>query len=142
MPALMPAPVPAASNTATSLIPLDGAKLETHVLDCHSPIAVATSPSGRRGPAVDRPPETSGPGKAPTSARWTARVPRRARERAIRPGQRGRGNDKVTTVYLGEGPPEKYQTTGRIDATDLYTGQPKTDMNVIMCTHIQVVYGG
>jgi hypothetical protein len=28
------------------------------------------------------------------------------------------GNDEITTVYFGEGPPDKYQTTGRIDSTD------------------------
>ena len=43
---------------------------------------------------------------------------------------------------MGDGAPDKYQTTGRIDATDWRTGQPRTDVNVIMCTHIQVVYGG
>ena len=52
------------------------------------------------------------------------------------------GSDEITTVYFGEGPPDKYQTTGRIDSTDWSTGQPKTDVNVIVCTHIQVVYPG
>ena len=52
------------------------------------------------------------------------------------------GSDEITTVYFGEGPPDKYQTTGRIDSTDWQTGQPKTDNNVIACTHIQVVYPG
>jgi hypothetical protein len=52
------------------------------------------------------------------------------------------GHDDVTTVYMGEGAPDKYQTTGRIDSTDRRTGQPRTDLPVIMCTHIQVAYGG
>src|ERR1700744_4527743 len=52
------------------------------------------------------------------------------------------GNDNVTTIYMGEGPLEKYQTTGRIDATDWRTGQSRANVPVIMCTHIQVVYGG
>ena len=52
------------------------------------------------------------------------------------------GTDEITTIYLGDGPPEKYQTTGRIDSTDWRTGQPRTNVNVILCTHIQVVYGG
>ena len=38
--------------------------------------------------------------------------------------------------------PDKYQTTGRIDATDWRTGQSRNNIPVIMCTHIQVVYGG
>lgn len=52
------------------------------------------------------------------------------------------GTDEITTIYLAEGPPEKYQTTGRIDSTDWRTGQPRTDVNVILCAHIQVVYSG
>ena len=52
------------------------------------------------------------------------------------------GTDEVTTIYMGEGPLEKYQTTGRIDSTDWHTGQPRTNINVIVCTHIQVVYSG
>jgi len=52
------------------------------------------------------------------------------------------GSDEVTTIYMGEGPLEKYQTVGRIDSTDWHTGQPRLDINVIACTHIQVVYSG
>ena len=43
---------------------------------------------------------------------------------------------------LSDGPPDKYQTTGRIDSTDWRTGQPRTIINVILYTHIQVVYSG
>lgn len=52
------------------------------------------------------------------------------------------GSDVITTVYFGEGPPDKYQTTGVIDSTNWSTGQPMTDVNVIVCTHMQVVYPG
>jgi hypothetical protein len=53
------------------------------------------------------------------------------------------GGTNVTTVFMGEGgPPEKYQTVGRIDSTDWRTGQPRADVNVIVGTHIQVVYSG
>src|ERR1700747_1806944 len=52
------------------------------------------------------------------------------------------GSDEITAVYFGEGPPDKYQTTGRIDSIDWSKGQPKIDVNVIVCTHIQVVYTG
>jgi hypothetical protein len=34
------------------------------------------------------------------------------------------------------------QTVGRIDSKDWRTGQPRLDVNVITCTHIQVVYSG
>src|SRR5262249_54447995 len=52
---------------------------------------------------------------------------------------KAQGSDEITTVYLGQGPPAKYQRSGRDDSTDWRTGQPKTDMNVIVGTHIQVV---
>lgn len=48
----------------------------------------------------------------------------------------------ITSIYGGSGPPEKYQTTGSIDVREYSTGQPKTDANVIVCTHVQVVYNG
>jgi hypothetical protein len=43
---------------------------------------------------------------------------------------------------MGDGTPDKYQTVGRIDSTDWRTGQPRTDVPIIACTHIQVVYSG
>ena len=52
------------------------------------------------------------------------------------------GKDVITTVYFGEGPPDKYQTTGVIDSTSWSTGQPMTNVNVIVCTFMQVVYTG
>ena len=52
------------------------------------------------------------------------------------------GHDNVTRVYTGEGAPDKYQTVGRIDSTDWRTGQPRTDVPVVVCSHIQIVYSG
>lgn len=52
------------------------------------------------------------------------------------------GTDVIQTMYNGEGPPEKYQTNGIIDVWEYSTGQPKTDANVIVCAHVQVVYPG
>jgi hypothetical protein len=52
------------------------------------------------------------------------------------------GPDVVTTIYFGDGPPDKYVTTGTIWPTDYSTGQPKTDADVIVCAHVQVVYSG
>lgn len=48
----------------------------------------------------------------------------------------------ITSIYAGSGPPEKYQTNGSIDVREYSTGQPKGDANVIVCTHVQVVYAG
>jgi hypothetical protein len=147
--ALVPAPLcSAASNTATTLFPLDGPnQLETHItLDCFQSGGFCNFVAG----ADMRTPD--GVTGFPTGlwARQTTEIRstnRMAYLDAHAAGQYERvhkamGNDEVTTIYFGEGPPDKYQTNGRIDSTDWSTGQPKTDINVIACTHIQVVYPG
>jgi hypothetical protein len=143
-----PAMAPAASNTATSLIPLnDGTQLETRAtLDCHSSNGSCdfTVGAGRRtGDAVDGFPHDlwSRQSTDIRSMDRTLYLDVHATAQYDRVFKEG-GNDNVTTVYLGEGPLEKYQTIGRIDATDWHTGQPRNNKPVIMCTHIQVVYGG
>ncbi|BBY05937.1 hypothetical protein [Mycobacterium noviomagense] len=130
-----PAGCPAASNTATTLFPLDdGTQLQTFArLDCDRRTAdgVTGFPSdlwSRQSTEV-RPTDRLAYLDVHASAQF---------DRVHKEG----GRDEVTTIYLGEGPPEKYQTTGRIDSTDWRTGQPRTDEKVIMCTHIQVVYSG
>ncbi|OBB66639.1 MULTISPECIES: hypothetical protein [unclassified Mycobacterium] len=145
----LPGPVAgAASNTATTLFPLDGPnQLETRtILNCFksdghcdftagadmlTPDGVTGFPSGLWA-------------RQTTEIRSSNRL---AYLDAHATGEHERvmksmGSDEITTVYFGEGPPDKYQTTGRIDSTDWQTGQPKTDNNVIVCTHIQVVYPG
>jgi len=145
----LPTPIcAAASNTATTLIPLDGPnQLETHMfLNCfksdgHCDFTAGAdmrTPGGVTGFPHD------------LWARQTTAIrssDRMAYLDAHANGQYERvmksmGTDEITTVYFAEGPPDKYQTTGRIDSTDWSTGQPKTDSNVITCTHIQVVYSG
>lgn len=138
----------AASNTATTLFPVDeGTQLETHnTLDCH---AGTGSCDFTVGADLRTPNGVSGfpPGlwaRQTTEIRSTNRLAyldahaTGQYERVMKQG----GTDVITTIYMGEGPPEKYQTSGRIDSTDWHTGQPKTDVNVIVCTHIQVVYPG
>ena len=143
-----PAVAPAASNTATSLIPLnDGSQLETRAtLDCHAANGSCdfTVGAGRRtGDAVDGFPHDlwSRQSTDIRSIDRTLYLDVHATAQYDRVFKEG-GNDNVTTIYTGEGPLEKYQTTGRIDATDWRTGQSRTNVPVIMCTHIQVVYGG
>jgi hypothetical protein len=145
----LPTPIcAAASNTATTLIPLDGAnQLETHMfLNCFKSDGHCDFTAG----ADMRTPDgvTGFPhdlwARQTTEIRSTNRM---AYLDAHANGQYERvmksmGTDEITTVYFAEGPPDKYQTTGRIDSTDWGTGQPKTDENVITCTHIQVVYSG
>ena len=147
--ALLPAPVAgAASNTATTLFPLDGPnQLETRtVLNCFKSDGHCDFTAGAD---MLTPDGVTGfpPGlwaRQTTEIRSSNRL---AYLDAHATGQYERvmksmGSDEITTVYFGEGPPDKYQTTGRIDSTDWQTGQPKTDNNVIVCTHIQVVYPG
>jgi len=145
----LPTPVcSAASNTATTLIPLDGPnQLETHTtVDCFRADGHCDFTAG----ADMRTPD--GVTGFPPSlwARQTTEIRssnRLAYLDAHANGQYERvmkamGSDEITSVYFGDGPPDKYQTTGRIDSTDWSTGQPKTDVNVIVCTHVQVVYTG
>lgn len=49
---------------------------------------------------------------------------------------------EITSMYFGDGPPDKYQTNGSIDVLESATGRPTTDVAVIVCTHVQVVYSG
>ena len=143
-----PAVAPAASNTATSLIPLnDGSQLETRAtLNCHGANGscdFVVAADRRTGDAIDGFPHDLW-SRQSTDIRSMDRMlyldvhADAQYDRVFKEG----GNDNVTTIYMGEGPVEKYQTTGRIDATDWHTGQPRTNTPVIMCTHIQVVYGG
>ncbi|OMC40386.1 hypothetical protein [Mycobacterium sp. IS-1264] len=139
----------AASNTATTLFPLDGPnQLETHMfLNCfksdgHCDFTAGADVRAPDGGVIGFPPGLWA--RQTTEVRSTDRL---AYLDTHASGQYERvhkamGNDEITTVYFGEGPPDKYQTTGRIDSTDWRTGQPKTDVNVITCTHIQVVYPG
>jgi hypothetical protein len=147
--ALLPAPLgAAASNTATTLFPLDGPnQLETRMfLNCFKADGHCDFTAG----AVMRTPDGVTGFPHDLWARQTTEIRssnRMAYLDAHADGQYERvmksmGTDEITTVYFAEGPPDKYQTTGRIDSTDWSTGQPKTDSNVITCTHIQVVYSG
>lgn len=148
LPTSIAATASAASSTATTLFPLDGPnQLETRALvDCHK----ATGSCDFTAGAVRRTPTGVTGFPHELWARQTTEIRSSNRlayldahatgqyERVMKAG----GSDVITTVYFAEGPPEKYQTTGRIDSTDWTTGQPKTDVNVIVCTHIQVVYTG
>ncbi len=146
----LPSPLcAAASNNAVTLFPLDGAnQLETHMfLNCfksdgHCDFIAGADMKTPDGGVTGFPPSLWA--RQTTEIRSNNRL---AYMDAHADGQYERvmksmGTDEITTVYFGEGPPDKYQTTGRIDSTDWSTGQPKTDVNVIVCTHIQVVYTG
>jgi hypothetical protein len=46
------------------------------------------------------------------------------------------------TVFFGGGPPEKFTWRGQAYPTDWRTGGPRTDVPLIVCSHIQIVYAG
>ena len=46
------------------------------------------------------------------------------------------------TVFFGGGPPEKFTFRGNAFPVDARTGGPRTDVPLIVCAHIQVVYAG
>jgi hypothetical protein len=147
--AVLPSPIAsAASNEATSLFPLDGPnQLETHAfLNCiradgHCDFTVGAdtrTPDGVTGFPPGLWARQTTEVRSPNRLAYLDTHANGQFERV----HKAMGSDEITTVYFGEGPPDKYQTSGRIDSADWQTGQSKTDISVILCTHIQVVYGG
>jgi hypothetical protein len=145
----LPSPIAAAaSNTATTLFPLDGPnQLETHAfLNCfkadgHCDFTVGAdmqTPGGVTGFPPGLWARQTTEVRSPNRLAYLDTHASGLFERV----HMAMGSDEITTVYFGDGPPDKYQTSGRIDSTDWQTGQPKTDISVIACTHIQVVYSG
>lgn len=47
-----------------------------------------------------------------------------------------------TTIYYGGGPVDKYRLVGNTRPRDWKTGQLATESDYIVCSHIQVIYGG
>ncbi|MGF2953524.1 hypothetical protein ACOJVP_14470 [Mycobacterium sp. THU-M116] len=138
----------AASNTATTLFPLDGPdQLETHTfLNCvksdgHCDFTAGAdvlTPDGVTGFPPGLWARQTTEIRSPNRMAYLDAHANGPNERVMK----AMGTDEITDVYFGEGPPDKYQTTGRIDSTDWSTGQPRTDVHVIVCTHMQVVYPG
>ena len=124
-----PAVSPAASNNATTLVPLpDGTQLETYArLDCHHANGSCDFTVGadrKTGDGVIGFPNDLW-SRQSTTIRPTDRLAYldvHATAQYDRVNKDG-GSDEVTTIYMGEGPPEKYQTVGRIDSTDWQIGR-------------------
>ena len=51
-------------------------------------------------------------------------------------------NAQISVTYFGGGPVERFAVDGDSVPTDWTTGQPKTDADFIVCSQIQVVFGG
>ena len=51
-------------------------------------------------------------------------------------------DNEITTIYFGGGPPDKFTVRGIAWPIDATSGGPRTDVPLIVCAHIQVVYAG
>jgi hypothetical protein len=51
-------------------------------------------------------------------------------------------DNEISTVYFGGGPPDRVSLRGVAWPIDAITGRPKTDVPLIVCSYIQVVYAG
>ncbi|BBY94191.1 hypothetical protein MGALJ_38600 [Mycobacterium gallinarum] len=51
-------------------------------------------------------------------------------------------DNEISTVYFGGGPPDRVALHGVAWPIDSYTGRPRTDVPLIVCSYIQVVYAG
>lgn len=153
-----PAISSAASNTATTLLPAnDTDQLETHSwLDCKSAGAHCDfiagvqlrTPEGVTGFPPDvwarQSTEVRGSSRAMYLDVHTAGGEGNFADRGG-PGTKvfkEGGTAVITSMYNGDGPPEKYQTVGTIDSVSQATGQPFTDGKVFVCATVQVVYAG
>lgn len=52
------------------------------------------------------------------------------------------GSNVITTMWFGESAADRILVPGNIFPTSWIDGKPKTDADVIVCSHIQVVYSG
>jgi len=51
-------------------------------------------------------------------------------------------DNEISTVYFGGGGPDRVALRGVAWPIDSYTGLPRTDVPLIVCSYIQVVYAG
>jgi hypothetical protein len=51
-------------------------------------------------------------------------------------------NQEISVTYFGGGPLERFVVDGTSVPTDWRTGTPRAGASFIICSHIQVVYGG
>ena len=150
-PAVLPAPAArAASDTKVTVFPVgDGSQLETRSwVECKLPITTCNFTAGIQLRTADG--EVTGfPDRL--WARQSTDIYSQKRSVYLDVHADGgpetkvfksMGSDVITTIYQGAGPPEKYQTNGIIDLNDWSTGLPRSDANVIVCAHVQVVYPG
>lgn len=144
------APSLAASNTATSSIPIDPVTtLEMHTTancvraanQCY--FDTAANLRGADGAFIPFPDDFYA--RQNTTVRSSNRLVYVADADFAAPNTRmfkSISDVEFATVYFGGGPPEKFMLHGNSRTVDWSTGQPRTDADFIACAYIQVVYGG
>lgn len=145
---LSPMPSAAAGdNTATTLFPIDEAnQIETHsYVNCHGggncDFVAGADMRTPDGPAGFPPGLWARQTTEIRSNNRLAYLDAHATSQYERVHKEG-GTDVITTVYFGEGPPDKYETTGVINSVSWSTGQPMGNTLLYVCTFMQVVYPG
>jgi hypothetical protein len=138
----------AGDNTATTLFPVDEAtQIETHsFVNCHGggncDFVAGADLRTPDGPTGFPPGLWARQTTEIRSNNRLAYLDAHATSQFERVHKEG-GTDTITTVYFGEGPPDKYQTTGVINSVSWATGQPMSANTLVyVCTHMQVVYSG
>jgi hypothetical protein len=158
-----PASATAASNSATTAIPVDPAtQIEMHVsADCRpadnrcffnttADLMTPDGPTGFPGDTWARQTITlrSSDRNVWQEASYSAPSgnPREVKganhENVLSKMFKAPTNVEISVTYFGGGPIERFQADGESAPTDWGTGQPNTRANFYACSQIQVVYGG
>ena len=158
-----PASATAASNTATTSVPVDPAnQIEMHVtancvaaegrcfFNTSANLLTPDGPTGFPGDTWARQTITL---RSPDRQVWQeasysapAGNPRETKganhENVLSKLYKAVTNVEISVTYFGGGPIERFQTDGDSVPTDWITGQPNTKAAFFACSQIQVVYGG
>lgn len=156
-----PAPAPAAANSAQSSIPVDPAtQIEMHVnADCAGTrctfnttanLLTPGGPTGLPGDAWSRQTITlrsndrnvwqeadySAPSGTPRAGKGANHG------NVLSKSYKSMRDVEISVTSFGGGPIERYRVDGESMPMDWATGRPNTTADFIVCSHIQVVYGG
>jgi hypothetical protein len=158
-----PAAAPAASNSASTSVPVDPAtQLEMHVtancvlaegrcfFDTRTNLMTPGGPIGLPGDTWARQTITV---RSPDREVWQeaeysapSGMPRESKganhDNVLSKMFRSLSNVEISVTYFGGGPIERFQVDGTSVPTDWNTGRPNTTAGFIVCSVIQVVYGG
>lgn len=158
-----PASASAASNSAVTSIPVDGAtRIEMHVnancvpaenkcyFDTAANLLTPTGPTGFPGDTWARQTITL---RSNERSVWQeawysapAGVPRELKganhNNVLSKMYKALNNVEISVTYFGGGPLERFRVDGDSMPTEWSTGLPATGADFLACSQIQVVYGG